>query len=138
MRTTKKLGPAWMLSTVHTETNTAQKSQEVKVGDAKDRSAILPLSASTARNPRLGPSGAGHTPVNIIQKHWFRSSEQCGLLKGWAFSHKSGKNLFIAELSDSTPGKAMHKVLASGHAAQIQKKSHHRNKKSIVTGKFKR
>jgi len=56
---------------------------------------------------------------------------------GTALSPESGDNLFMARLSDSTPGKAMHKLFVLGLAAWERKKPHHMSQKCMVTGKFK-
>lgn len=42
---------------------------------------------------------------------------------GWALSPKSRDSLFLAGLSHSTPGKAMHKNSCSAHATEKQEKN---------------
>lgn len=89
------------------------------------------LSASCSKKPQASPQWrCAHPSLTPYRNTGL--DLQMGSGDEGSLSPESGDNLFITRLSDSTPGKAMHKLLALGHAAQEWKKSHHISQKCIA------
>lgn len=94
----RELGPAWVLGTAQqqTETDAAKQLRGYKAGDAKDTRPLHTTLCKHSKKPQP------HPQINTTQKCCLRSPQQ-------SRSPKSRDSLFVAGLSDSTPGKAMHK-----------------------------